>query len=511
MAQQTSLNDPQTFLDNLNKQLECGEFEQVDSMINNFVPTAFTEADVRQTLNLLRKKRQFESLEKAASLFIAQDFQLPFVRRQFSQALIDQGRLDQGIAALTFIGQNINPNDPEQPEILGLLGRAQKQQFVSTGEPEYLRHAIDAYKQGWNARQGDYRWHGINLVALLERAEREHISGVDYSQSADIASNILEEINNLENPQVWDYGTAMEANLALNDRKATLAWAKKYVRHPYADAFELGSSLRQLREIWQTKDNGIANALEPVLEFELLQRQGGAVSIAPNDVPDTSGFEAIYGSESFVRIEWLKGMIKRLASVARVCHKTTGEPFGTAFLIKASDLNSNWGEALAIVTNSHVVSDEPSDEAPLRPDLACAEFTQLPGKPKINLGQKRFHSRRFELDAWICDVEAPNDVQPLDLSFYHPTIPGEHDKPQRIYVIGHPKGGDLAVSLFNNDLIGYDFPYVHYTSPTEGGSSGSPVLTRDLQTFALHHKTRRSLRANEGILLDQIRDQVCYK
>lgn len=500
--------DPQAFLGDLNNLLEQGEFDQVDSLIENFVPTGFTEADISRTLNLIRKKRRFLSLERAANVFVAHDFQLPFIRQQLAQAMIDQGRLDQGIGVLTTLLRNVSLDDPEQPEILGLLGRAQKQLFVRTGEPEYLRQGIATYQQGWDAQQGDYRWHGINLVALQERATRDQIDYANNSDSADIARHILEEINKLDNPQAWDFGTAMEANLALNDRDATLAWAKKYVQHPGTDAFELGSSLRQLREIWKTKDNGIASALEPVIEYELLQRQGGAVSITPEDVADTSAFEAIYGNEGCVRVEWLEGILKRLESVARVCHKITGEPYGTGFLIKASDLNSDWGENLVFVTNAHVVSDEASDDAPLRPELACAEFTQLPGKPKINLGQKRFHSQRHHLDAWICDIESPDDGAPLDVSFYSPLVAGEHDKPQRIYVIGHPKGGDIAVSLFNNDLVGYELPYVHYTSPTEGGSSGSPVMTRDLQTFALHHKARRSLKANEGVLLDQIRIQA---
>lgn len=500
--------DADTFLEELNSLLEQGEFEQVNALIDTLVPTGFTETEISQTLNLIRKKRKFQSMERAAYVFVAQDFELPFIRRQLAQALIEQGRLDQSIGILTSLHNKTKPEHPEQPEIFGLLGRAQKQLFVRTREPEYLRQSIIAYQKGWEARQGDYRWHGINLVALQKRAARDHIENIDNSHSEEMARSILEEINNLENPQVWDYGTAMEANLALNDREATLAWAKKYVRHPDADAFELGSSLRQLREIWQAGDDGIAKTLVPVIEYELLQREGGAVTVAPDNVTDTSGFEAVYGNESYVRVDWLKSMFKRMEAVARVCHKNTGEPFGTGFLIKASNLNPDWGDELLFVTNAHVVSDEPSDEAPLSPDLACAEFTQLPNRPKFNLGQKRFYSRRFELDAWICDISLPAESAALDVSFYNPLVAREQDKPQRIYVIGHPKGGDMVVSLFNNDLVGYEIPYVHYTSPTEGGSSGSPVLNRELEAFALHHKTRPILEANEGVLLDQIREKA---
>lgn len=497
----------QTFLKNLNNLLNQGKFKKVGSLIENLVPTEFTDSEIKQTLNLLRKKRQFRNMEKAAYVFIANDFQLPLIRRQLAQSLIDQDRISQAIAVLDTVDKKTSLEDQEKPEILGLLGRAQKQLFVKSKQPEYLHRAIAAYKQGWDARKGDYRWHGINLIALQKRGVRDNIDQVDNSQSDDIARLILEEINTQEHLQVWDYGTAMEASLALNNNQDTLSWAKKYVRHPEADAFELGSSLRQLREIWQIKDNNIVNALEPVFEYEILQRKGGAVSVTPDDISDTSGFEAVYGNESFTHIRWLENMFKRLKSVARVFDKNSGQPYGTGFLIKASDLNSDWGNELVFVTNAHVVSDQPSDQAPLHPNLASAEFTQLPERPKIDFGKKRFYSPRYLLDVWICDITPSDELAALDVSLYPPLIADKGDKPQRVYVMGHPNGGDLVVSLYNNDLVGYQLPYVHYTSPTEGGSSGSPVLTRDLLTFALHHKTKPDLQANEGILLDQIREQ----
>ena len=47
---------------------------------------------------------------------------------------------------------------------------------MSQGETEHLHFAIDAYTRDWEARKGDYRWHGINLVALLKRAERDGVT-----------------------------------------------------------------------------------------------------------------------------------------------------------------------------------------------------------------------------------------------------------------------------------------------------------------------------------------------
>jgi V8-like Glu-specific endopeptidase len=58
---------------------------------------------------------------------------------------------------------------------------------------------------------------------------------------------------------------------------------------------------------------------------------------------------------------------------------------------------------------------------------------------------------------------------------------------------------------------------IHYTAPTEGGSSGSPVFNQAWQLVAVHHagesKMRRlddptqTYKANEGITLSAIRQE----
>jgi V8-like Glu-specific endopeptidase len=55
-------------------------------------------------------------------------------------------------------------------------------------------------------------------------------------------------------------------------------------------------------------------------------------------------------------------------------------------------------------------------------------------------------------------------------------------------VIGHPEGlAQPQFSLYDNALIDYDATWIHYRSPTEGGSSGSPVFDVQWDLIGLHH------------------------
>jgi V8-like Glu-specific endopeptidase len=78
--------------------------------------------------------------------------------------------------------------------------------------------------------------------------------------------------------------------------------------------------------------------------------------------------------------------------------------------------------------------------------------------------------------------------------------------------MGHPGGRDLEFSLHDNRLLACSASHAHYRTPTEGGSSGSPVFDSDgWEAVALHHAgsdamprlddPRATYRANEGILV----------
>jgi hypothetical protein len=58
----------------------------------------------------------------------------------------------------------------------------------------------------------------------------------------------------------------------------------------------------------------------------------------------------------------------------------------------------------------------------------------------------------------------------------------------KVYVIGHPLGGTLSYSIDDNVLIDFDDRVLHYRSPTEPGSSGSPLFDRNWDLIGLHSR-----------------------
>jgi len=86
----------------------------------------------------------------------------------------------------------------------------------------------------------------------------------------------------------------------------------------------------------------------------------------------------------------------------------------------------------------------------------------------------------------------------------------------RLVAIGHPAGRSLSLSLYDNRVLDADAKYIHYRTPTEPGSSGSPVFNKNWDLAALHHAGSLQLPrlngklgvypANEGIRIEVIQD-----
>lgn len=499
------MKSPGSFLTDLEMVVNEKNFEAVGPLLEEIDPTTFSPTEITTTLATLRRKRLFAELEKACTLFVFADNEQPVIKRHWCQSLLDQNRTGQALKILEATRPAVIDDAVEGPEIRGLIGRAYKQAFVDDGDADDLRSAIAAYREDWQ-RDCANRWHGINLVALLERARRDGISTAFTDDPAAVARTIHDDLARRQEYDAWDLATAMEASIALHDVDRALSWAREYVSRPDADAFELGSTLRQLKEVWQLETTDLGRTLIPVLEAELLERTGGSISLSAQ-APNDDGFQAIYGSEGYVRFRWLDTLYRRCRAVGRIFNHATGDPCGTGFVVRGGDLVEEWGERPVLMTNSHVLSDDPEHGAPLLPGQGCVAFTRVDGEPEVQIGPVLFTSSPQQLDVTICHVDPPDGLEPLELTRYSPLL-ADDGPPQRIYVIGYPHGGDLVVSLYDNDLRGYEGRFVRYSSPTEHGHSGSPVLNRQWSTFAVHHRTLRTRRLNEGVLLTYVIDSL---
>lgn len=496
---------PNEYLKELGLAIDEYRFRDVRCLTDKIDPGTFEMTHVKKVLKLIRRKRLFAELEHVTSLFQMSGNSASIIRIQWCQSLLDQNRINQALTTLESLRRDFGSNPVEGPEIRGLIGRAYKQQYINEGGKENLKSAIEAYLTDWSGRQGDYRWQGINLVALLLKASHDGIDLGYTLNPSQIAQNLLKDIEDHEASGFWDYATAMEASIALDDETAALLWAKKYVQHPDTDAFELGSTLRQLKEVWNLENTKIGNKLLPVLEYALLQKEGGTVRPSQlNKVLDENGFEAVWGTEAYTYLQWIDTLYRNCNAIARISDAATGGPKGTGFLIKGNSLNPAWGDIPVFLTNAHVISVNPADEAPLRAEEAKAEFTRLPGRPKVSLGELLFSSPRFELDVSIFRIDPPNGYEILEPYPYLPNVSLNDSEPQRIYVVGHPGGTELAISLYDNSLAEYENQFVRYRSPTEGGHSGSPVFTRQIKAFAVHHRALYDRQLNEGVVMNAI-------
>jgi hypothetical protein len=495
----------------------------------DYIRSAYAIENTRQArwiLGLLRKNRRYDEQLLVADALLGQGFEVAAVRRQFASGLVD--RDFPGAAALVFrsLIDDRTISEDERAEALGGLGRCYKQLYVMSKDAglrsRHLQRSLAVYQQAYE-QNASRVWHGINVVALLSAAARERIGLADHvdpnRDARRDAERILRLIDEGTDPDAWAKATAVEACLALGDNEEALEWAISFVDDRDADPFKIATLLRQLSEVWQLQTTTPpGDTLLLLLRSALLDQNGGTVKLEGEDLGpprpaqmSDEQLERVFGYERYNTLTWYRNGLSRCRAVGQV-ENLNEYGVGTGFVVGGSSLHPALPERV-FITNNHVV---PEGLAPqeaivffrgLEPPLAAQGF-------RVARLWWRDPSRSPGLDTAVLELEnVPDAIEPIPLAPRLPTL--DVDRPQRAYVIGHPRGlNQPQFSLQDNLLLDYDDTYVHYRSPTEPGSSGSPVFDNKWALIALHHAgaidTPRlnhrggSYAANEGIRLSAI-------
>lgn len=269
-------------------------------------------------LNVLRRRRLFEEMRRAADAFLNNGCHSYKIRKYYAQALVDLGYLAAAEDVLTHLKvdaaadyNNASLDITEREEAVkewaeasGLLGRVSKDLYVNARAPDVdrngaaLNDAIDYYYGCYTVekkRMAKRHWRGINAVALARRARHDHVDVTTPFDVLGTAETILDEVRRSQNVNdreidIWAAANAMEASIALGKWEDAYAWGKEYAAHVYdapgapwakkVDAFEVGGTLRQLEEVWLlnvTEEPG--RLLLPLLRTRLQDLEGFEIKV----------------------------------------------------------------------------------------------------------------------------------------------------------------------------------------------------------------------------------------
>jgi V8-like Glu-specific endopeptidase len=199
---------------------------------------------------------------------------------------------------------------------------------------------------------------------------------------------------------------------------------------------------------------------------------------------------------------------------------------GTGFLMPGAAFGLK--PSLVFVTNAHVISNTvPESMRPADTQVMFEIESVSVGGPRPHMVDEilftsepeevgRVLGKPEKLDVTIVSLKTlPEGLQGLPRATNIP-LPSPRTK---AFVVGHPKAGPLQFSL--NDSVLLDVcPYerlMHYRTPTEPGSSGSPVFNSKWEVVALHHAGSQKAprlhglgeyQANEAITLQSIREAM---
>ena len=206
---------------------------------------------------------------------------------------------------------------------------------------------------------------------------------------------------------------------------------------------------------------------------------------------DPHGFERILGESDLLSINFLDRGRRAAEAVCRLkLPMDGGLAYGTGLLV---------GPRL-LLTNNHVLAS-PREAAQSEAEFGYEHDLDgvLKDPVQFNLDPDDIFFTSSEADFTLVAVAplAENGV-PLDRYGWLPLIPlpGKTVDGEWVTIIQHPQGGAKQIAIHASQIVKLDPSkvnvdltlFIHYSTDTEPGSSGSPVFNDQWQVVALHHK-----------------------
>lgn len=501
-------------------------------------PGGISKDQAFKVLKPLRSNRRFEQLRRVANACLIDGCQDPGVTHFMSQGMIESGELLPAIGTLEHALQDTSIGIDAWVELKGALGRTWKDlaiQLRPSREEQSkaaTRNAFTNYRDAWLKSKKDFTYQGINMVAVSHWDDGLALSENERAEADAAAEEIVEIVSSIpeDKRQNWDHATIGEACLGCGRYEAAVEWYDAYIKNENS-AFALAGSARQLQQLWGADTTEWGQKLLAVLIGKLGHEPGGCFTVSPDalqrlaEVPKMR-HEAVLGAVGSRTYDWLQDGIMAARSVAVILRNAT--PYGTGFVVRGADLCPSLGKELLVLTNAHVVSDPPEpDAASMQQATVQFELLKRDGhKVRHSVSEIVWQSPSTEHDVAVLRVDPaiPAGVEPLSL--YH-TLPALNDPAkERVFIIGHPGGREVSFSFEDNVLLDYDLAVyqekesiapcrIHYRTPTEPGSSGSPVFDTNWRIVGIHHAgghyvsglngIRDIYQANEGLWIETVR------
>jgi V8-like Glu-specific endopeptidase len=225
-----------------------------------------------------------------------------------------------------------------------------------------------------------------------------------------------------------------------------------------------------------------------------------------------SDYEKLLEETNYPSIRFLLSAICASRSIARI-GPDRNTAYGTGFLINPEWINSTGGRAL-FLTNAHICSDSPKVRkylpSTLSPENSTLVFTDFSDSRtrsvSVRVIKQIWTSPPDELDATLLEIDSPPQfARPLSQTAAAPA-PGQPQS--RVNIIGYPRGLDMRVSMHSNEVIDLRHSCLYYRTPSESGSSGSPVFDMHWNVVAMHQGTMPARQTNVGICINSIVEAI---